>query len=404
MDSESLLGDANPERALIGCLLLDGRAIRAAAEVVVPADFNDMRLGSIFEGILAMRREQVAVDVFTVSDRLSQWEAKDISAADLHAWMSLPSSWVAATDYADIVRRESMRRAIRAASTRLEHGAKTNDLATVVHLGINELRDLIDTHAVRKLEAVKLKTILEGSVDYEWVIEGLLEKRDRVLVTGVEGGGKSTLMRQIAVASAAGVHPFTFDPIPPTRVLVVDAENSEVQWRRQVQRIVNAGRSFGSVDPTETVMIRCTSRLDLTREQDLGQVQAMVERHRPDILFIGPLYRLVPRAINSDDDAAPLLAALDTLRESGAALVMEAHAGHAIGHGGTRDLRPRGSSALLGWPEFGFGLQPVREGDGRASDEVDLVRWRGDRDARSWPRTLMRGQSWPWAVPDGGWL
>ncbi|MBK0297059.1 hypothetical protein IAE22_34985, partial [Bacillus sp. S34] len=78
---------------------------------------------------------------------------------------------------------------------------------------------------------------------------------------------------------------------------------------------------------------------------------------RPDVLFIGPLYRLIPRAINSDDDAAPLLAALDTLRDRGLAMVIEAHAGHAVGHGGERDLRPRGSAALLGWPEFGLGLR-----------------------------------------------
>lgn len=398
-------GMTSTEQALIACLLMDPRAIRAAADVVHPADFHDMRLGEMFRGILAMRSAGETVDVLTVSDRLTDWTAniqgKDaIHPAELHAWKDTPHSWIAVTEYAEVVRRESLRRGIERVAVTLRQGLPTTDLATVIHSGITELRDLVESHAIRKLDAVPLGSILEGSVEYDWAIPGLLERRDRVLITGTEGGGKTTLMRQLAICAAAGIHPFDFTPMSPARVLVIDAENSEVQWRRSVQRLVMLGKARGSVDPTEAVMIRCTSRLDLTREQDLSQVQALVDQHRPDVLFIGPLYRLVPRAINSDDDAAPLLAALDTLRERGAALVMEAHAGHALGVGGERDLRPRGSSALLGWPEFGLGMRPQRESDGRATDAVALVRWRGDRDARDWPEMLRRGHDWPWVPID----
>jgi len=119
----------------------------------------------------------------------------------------------------------------------------------------------------------------------------------------------------------------------------------------------------------------------------------------PDVLFIGPLYRLTPRAINSDDDAAPLLAALDTIRDRGVALVMEAHAGHAVGVGGERDLRPRGSAALMGWPEFGLGLRVDRDD----SETFNVVPWRGGRDSREWPSRMRRGffrEEFPW-VPVG---
>lgn len=389
------------EQALIACLLMDARAIRTAADIVHPADFNDMRIGEIFRGVLGMRSAGEVVDVLTVSERLPDWTGNlqgtaAIHPAELHTWMDAPSTWVAVTGYAETVRRDAMRRGIERVADTLRQGVPTTDLASVVHSGISELRDLVESHAIRKLDAVPLGSILEGSVEYDWAIPGLLEKRDRVLITGVEGGGKTTLVRQLAICAAAGLHPFDFTPMTPARVLVIDAENSEVQWRRSVQRLVTIGKARGSVDPAEAVMIRCTSRLDLSREQDLSQVQALVDLHRPDVLFIGPLYRLVPRAINSDDDAAPLLAALDTLRERGAALVMEAHAGHALGAGGERDLRPRGSSALLGWPEFGLGLRPQRDSDGRSSDAVALVRWRGDRDARDWPEMLRRGHDWPW--------
>jgi len=385
------------EQAVIGCILLDERAIRLAADVVSGNDFEDLRVGAIFDGILAMRRAGEHVDALTVAPKLTEWEIRGIDVVALHEWTSEVTSWAAVSSYADVVRSDSMRRGVQSVATFLQQGSGAANVADVIHEGGKRLKELVDEHAVRRLTAVPLGDVMTGPVEYDWVIPGLLERRDRVLVTGVEGGGKSTLMRQIAIASAAGVHPFEQRPMTPVRVLVIDAENSELQWRRASYRMLEVGRAQGAVDPAATVMLACSPRLDLSREQDLGQVHALVEKHRPDVLFLGPLYRLVPRAINSDDDAAPLLAAIDGIRElHDVALVMEAHAGHAQGFGGERDLRPRGSAALLGWPEFGFGLRPARDENGRPTETVSVVRWRGDRDARSWPDYLRRGQSWPW--------
>ncbi len=147
-------------------------------------------------------------------------------------------------------------------------------------------------------------------------------------------------------------------------------------------------RTYGTVDPGKQVLVSAGTRLDLTRQADLDQVHRLMDQHKPKLLYIGPLYKLLARAINSDDDAAPLIVALDGLRERGVSLLMEAHAGHGKSLGGERDLRPRGSSALLGWPEFGLGLRPIEDDPGM----VAVVHWRGDRDERDWPKHLRRGQ------------
>jgi hypothetical protein len=55
---------------------------------------------------------------------------------------------------------------------------------------------------------------------------------------------------------------------------------------------------------------------------------------------------------------------------------------------------PRGSAALLGWPEFGFGI--ARSGDD-PEHLADVRRWRGDRDEREWPAQLIRGGPFPWS-------
>ena len=59
---------------------------------------------------------------------------------------------------------------------------------------------------------------------------------------------------------------------------------------------------------------------------------------------------------------------------------------------GIRNLAPRGSAALMGWPEFGLGLHF----DPEHPEKVTVVRWRGDRSKREWPRELYRAGPFPW--------
>lgn len=380
------------EQAVIASILLDSRVLRFATAECVPADFGDHSLGAIFNGITQMYGRREPIDVITVADRLSDWDVRGIGPADLHSWTSEVPHAQHVGAYAAQVRKDSLSRGLRMVASSLAAGG---DPGVKMSEAVDELRRLRDGHTISPLVSKSLGQVLAGDDDYDWVIPGLLERRDRMLLTGVEGGGKSMLIRQLAVMAAAGLHPFTFFKMPPVRVLVVDAENSEKQWRRASKVLVSKASSFGVADPARTVQLVCAARMDLSRDADLGQLHRLMDEQKPDVLFIGPLYRLIPRAINSDDDATPLLAALDTLRERGVAMVIEAHAGHAMGSGGERDLRPRGSAALLGWPEFGFGLRPDK--NGRSSREFQLVRWRGDRDERKWPTRISRGASeWPW--------
>jgi hypothetical protein len=387
------------ERGVLGSVLLDQKVYRFAAEVVSADDFEDQRLGAIFAGMGRLIAAGAPVSEIAIGNHFPEWQIRGIEPAEVWTWTDGISHARGVAEYGLAVRDAAIRRGLRDIGQRVTANAANPAWASpdAVSSAIKELEKLRSSASSSMFVAKKLAEILEGSDEYDWVIPGLLERKDRLVLTGGEGAGKTTFVRQMAILSAAGIHPTTFKPIEPVRVLVVDAENTERQWRRAVRWMAKTAKDEGSADPAQTVNVMASHRIDITKEQHLGEIHRLVDLHKPDVLFIGPLYKLVPKAINNDDDAAPLIVALDSLRERDIALVMEAHAGKATGADGERNLAPRGSAALLGWPEFGMGLR-VTEDD---PNMVQLHRWRGDRDVREFPKYMTRGGNWPWTPTIG---
>ena len=394
---------AEAERYVIGAILRDVRVLRSVQEECVPSDFADGRLAAIYSGVIGLAVEGSPVDVVAVADRLRAWDVRGIDLAQLAAWADAVPTTRNAGFYGRLVRENAVRRGMDSVASFLRESG--DDVGGVLARSIELLTSLRDHGVEAGADPKSLRALLdvpESEDVYDWTVPGLLERGDRLLLTGSEGGGKSHLLRHLAITAAAGMHPFTGARFDPARVLFVDAENSERQWRRAVRPTVETAIRLGS-DPRDRVSVMNVARMDLTRAADLGRVHRFVDGVRPDLIVIGPLYRLIPRAVNSDDDAAPLLAALDSVRDRGITMLVEAHPGHTTSATGLRDLRPRGSAALLGWPEFGLGLRRSKEVGATGTTLYDLVKWRGDRDVRQWPKRLTRGvsQTWPWEVALG---
>lgn len=241
---------------------------------------------------------------------------------------------------------------------------------------------------------------------YDWVVPFLLERGDRLVWTGFEGLGKSMFTRQLAVMVAAGLDPFSETPIPPKRVLLIDCENSERQSRRKFRPLANATIEMGR--HVEEGMLRLIHRpagIDLTRDDHAAWLMERVTAHQPDLLIIGPFYRLHAGDMNDERMARKVVGVLDACRvKVDCALVTEAHAGHGEA-GRNRSLRPAGSSLLLRWPEFGYGIAPHPDENpepGQPVRRVAVKQWRGARDERNWPSWLEWGNPWPWVVDPYG--
>lgn len=235
---------------------------------------------------------------------------------------------------------------------------------------------------------------------YQWLVPGLLEKGDRLLLTGYEGAGKSHLLRQMAVCIAAGIHPFRFDHVAPHKVLLIDCENPKRHTRRKLRPIRDLAAN--ALRPVEAGMLRIIVRpngLDLTTEEDAAWLYERVIGHKPELLIIGPVYRLHAQNPNDELAARAVTIAVDAARTAvDCAVIMEAHSGHGDGFR-ERGVRPVGSSLWLRWPEFGYGVVPQQD-RGEYREYAWLRSWRGPRDERQWPDELHRGQVWPW---EGMW-
>lgn len=392
------------ERAVIGASLDDRSAIRWASEHVTEDDFSNATLGAVWKVLHTRWKAGEPTDPISMDGAL-RGTVQGYTPGRVFDLIDAATIGGKAGHWAAQIAEGAKRRRAIAAGSRLVQNASSGDLADALATVKTDLDD-IGKAAVARIQSRTLASILEDPDEYDWIIPGILERMERVIFTGGEGAGKTTLVRQMAILSAAGINPFTFEEIAPVRVLVIDAENSERQWRRQTRDIVGkASRTLGA-NVGELMPLVCTVdlgiQLDVTKERDLSAIHDLVDRHEPDIVFIGPLYKITSRAIQTDDEATPLLRALDSIRSRGCALVMEAHAG--VPKEGGRDLRPRGSAALLGWPEFGIGLAvdkqylPFQQDENNfRTRKVDLTRWRGDRDQdRNWPTSIYPNNYWRW--------
>lgn len=388
------------ERDVLGAVFLNPNLVRAVADEVSPEDFYSPLHENVWRCIVRRWTAQEPITEILVAQELTQGigaghaRARGIDAASLFGMRdNVGAAQFTAPLHARIIHEAARKRALGNYATRLAQAVNSPmALTDLMSMARNEF-DSLGRQASVDMPTMTLGQLMEGTSEYDWLIPGLLEREDRLMLTGSEGGGKTTFFRQVTILSAAGINPMTFEKIDPVRIQVIDAENTERQWRRKVRALAVKATAEGSTSPMETMHLSFPGRIDISSEKWLGAVHRLIDENKPDMLAIGPLYKMARSAMNTDDDVAPVLAALDSIRERGVALLIEAHAGHSLsGEGGQRNLRPRGSSALLGWPEMGFGLRKDKDDP----NTTVIERWRGDRDERTWPERIQRGGAWPW--------
>lgn len=392
--------DAYAERAVVGAVLAAGRVPEDVAAILRPSDIFDPPLRAVVEAAWDLTAQGKPVDPLTI--RADLLRRGDRSLAIDGVWLATLAAEglpVAGAHHARIVREMSVRRDVVREGMRAIQAAENPsqdpyDVAAFLSVNAANLAERGDPTA--RTSARDLHDFVKGELDYDWLVPDLLERGDRLLLTGVEGGGKSFLIRQLAVCAAAGVHPFTGQRHPSLRVLFIDLENGERTLRRNLIALRKHADRIKAPVPIRTMMVESLpAGVDLTQVEGEAWLSRLCEDNQPEVLVVGPLYRMHNADMGKEEPARQLTHVIDVMRaRHGCAVLMETHAPHA-GQSG-RALRPVGSSLFMRWPEFGLGIREDKNG------LYKLVRWRGARDERSWPTHLRRGGDgeWPWVPAD----
>ena len=170
---EGSLRSTNPpqnleaEASLLGALLIDSEAIVKIADTLNPSDFYDRRHQYIYQAIIDLYNDHSAIDVLTLSDRLSGDGHLEIIGGP--SYLTELTNFVPTAahveQYADIVAQKALRRRLIATS---------KEIAELGQDESKQLRELIEDAELRlfnvsqqhiKQNIVSLEAILAESFD-----------------------------------------------------------------------------------------------------------------------------------------------------------------------------------------------------------------------------------------------
>lgn len=298
--------------------------------------------------------------------------------------------------YATQLKEASARRyAIKVLETGVHRLSSSESQADDVVADVQAQLQLMPKPSVSDDDTWTLNEILgleTKSVDY--TLPGMLQRNERLVLTGSEGGGKSVFVYQLLTGAAFGVDTFALEPTEPKRVLFIDVENNEFQAKANLDKIVPALKEIRpDAEPEWRSMKRRV--IDLLATKDRADIIRRVIHYSPDILYMGTAYKLTDVSDETHRSVRAIQSVVDRIRqEVGCTVIVEHHAGH--GHMNDRNnMRPEGSSYWLRWPDFGYGMQPLMTNDRKRL--MRLGAWRGDRATdRTFPVAVREGSVMPW--------
>lgn len=414
------LRDHHAERAIIS-IAVHGRTAEFLA--LPPAAFDHWIADSIARALRGILAKNAPVDAVVLARAIMAAEGtgargQEVCAA-LAQIVTMGITDVAAEYYAERLMSLYVAREF----AHQMHGfigkmnyAAVNDDPVVAKRAFVEAREAIDIAEKRVIQVEETILSAQDFIDlprteHDWLVPDLFERTDRLILTGLEGTGKSFLLAQLACTVGAGLHPFTGDPLPdrPYTAMIVDCENSPRQIQRRLTSLasqVDALRKKWGMPPTNwREAVRVVNRPEgvaINDPREYARLDYQLDKVNPDIVVIGPLYKMSKLDYRDEQAAKEVCDTLDSLRvRHQFALVTEAHTGHAQDGSGQRSARPLGSSLFLRWPEFGLGLVPAEGQEGEEHPKVvNVRRWRGSREERNWPFQLQHGTELPWVPSD----
>lgn len=225
------------EMSVLGCLMLDKDAIIKIADTVITDDFYDNRHRIIYEGILELFEKNIAIDILTVTDLLTEKKQLETvgGASYLSTLVNTVPSAAHVTNYASIVRKKGTLRRLIHSATEITSMAYKEDgeVETILDQAEQRLFTVSQKHLKQNFIPItsilhqtferidelhrdrgKLRGIPTGFVDLDKLLGGL-QKSDLIILAARPSMGKTSLaldiIRNVAVHSKIPVGIFSLE-------------------------------------------------------------------------------------------------------------------------------------------------------------------------------------------------
>lgn len=217
-----------------------------------------------------------------------------------------------------------------------------------------------------------------------WLIEGFWMKESHGIVAGEPKSFKSTLILDMAVAVASGkpfLNKYKVEGAGP--VVYIQNENSKWIMKDRLEKIAMNKGLIGEVELDDPIkvewapdfplyMINQQSCL-LTDPLHQKLIEKTIEKYKPKLIILDPLYLMFDGDINSSKELNPILSWLLEIRfkyRCGVILIHHWNKGgnqHNSGRGGQKMM---GSGTLHGWIESAWYIKV--DGDKDIVDDPDI--------------------------------
>lgn len=378
------------ERAFMSAMVVAPGHLTDAAARLRPEDLDVHPLNIVYAQMLSNHAQGLPNDIVALASIAGMPDLEWF-----HALQNEAGSISRYGDYVEIILEASRRRSAAELgsliATEISAGLLTSAEA------IARYREIGDHEA---LKGAGGKLAHEPGIDLfdeedgesEWLIEGVVARGWRVILAGSPGIGKMTLLRQIGVCAAAGMNPFQPQRSQePLKVLVVDVETPRQTVREQIRLISNKREVVAQAG--ENFQQSLLRSLDLVNSPtDRLRLEHLIAEVRPQLLIIGPLYKLCPHSPNGsyDAEAMTVIGFLDRIRDRyDVAMLLEQHVVADKTGSVMKNTAHAGSEQFIRWADMAVSMVEDLESDG-GGQTVKLAQQRGVRGLHNWPQRMNR--------------